>query len=302
MEETKEETKKMSNSLVQFGSWSEDAFTADNAAVDATSSGLIDKIEVGENVFRILPPSLSCGRNSPFRITAMHFIKGVPGTDKQLVFACPKTELKEPCPACQEADRLARSQAKADRERAFEISAGLRVYACVINRAKPEAGVRVISFGKQIYDQLKTIRKSPRLGGDFTNPFANGFDIIINREGTSQNDTKYKVAADRQASALAATDAEMQEIIDSQPNLEQFIDTNVPDELYVLFREPPVRATPANAQVRPPAQSPQARIGAQLMAPKVATTAPEQVAFAGQSAAPASVIADAEFDDDFGAP
>ena len=284
----------MSNSLVQFGAWGDDSFKEDNNAVDALSSGLIDKIEVGENVYRILPPSLESGRNSPFKITAMHFIDGVPGAEKKIVFTCPKIELKEPCPACQEADRLARSQSKADRDRAYSISAGLRVYCCAINRAKPEAGVRVLSFGKQIYDQLKAIRKSPRLGGDFTNPFANGFDIIILREGTGQNDTKYDVKADRNPSALAATDAEMQAIIDSQPSLEQFIDCVVPDSLYVLFREPPARAQAA--QVRPPA----ARAGAALMSPKTgATPATSQVAHAAAAPVAGGVIADAEFDDDF---
>jgi len=222
----------MSN-IVKYGSFSVTALDEEDKKAEAIAGSVFVNLTPGEHVLRFLPPPL--GKESPFRITAIHYIDAVPGLDKMVVFACPRVELKEPCPACAEVARLNSTKNPLDKERANRISASLKVYANVIERSNEDAGPRVIGFGKMIWDQLKAIRKNVRLGGDFTDPTDNGFDIVITREGTGPRDTRYTVNADRNNSPLHTDAAVAQMWIDSQHNLEEFVDCNVPEELLLAW-------------------------------------------------------------------
>lgn len=253
--------------------------------VDAISGGNYETIEVGENVYRFLPVP---DGQSPIRVTAMHYIDAIPGLDgKTIVFACPRVELKTTCAACAKSEELMKTGNPVDRERAWRISAGLRVYANVINRKKPENGPRVLSFGKQIWTQLQQIRKNPRMGGDFTDPSSNGFDIIITREGTGKNDTKYTVAADRQNSPLAASDEEINNLILATKNLEQEVNPSLPEELLLAWgvsaRQP---AGSLVAGARAAAQAAVGTVGAGVMRGRSQAQVPAQL----QQPAPAQVV------------
>lgn len=198
--------------------------------VQEIAGGDFETLEVGENVFRFLPAA----SGPPIRVTAMHYIDAVPGLDKMVVFACPRVELKQPCVACAKADELGKTGNPLDRERAYRISAQLRVYANVVNRKRPGAP-KVLAFGKQIWEQLKSVRRNPRVGGDFMDPGPGGFDVVILREGTGKNDTRYTVAPDRANSPLAATDEEIGFLIDATKDLDSLIKAEPTDELLAAW-------------------------------------------------------------------
>lgn len=224
----------MSN-IVSYGSYDIDAAKDIQKKVEAISGGNFLKLGVGDTVVRILPPT--AGRNSPFRVTAVHYIDAVPGLQKMVVFTCPRVELKEPCIACEKAQQLQNSKSPIDRERAWKIGAQLKIYANVVDRDNPDAGVKILSFGKTIHEQLKKIRKNPRLGGDFTDPTKGGFDIVINREGTGQRDTKYVVSAARENSPLSTDVEEINGWIGGQHDLEKLIRVEAPDELLAAWSD-----------------------------------------------------------------
>ena len=239
--------RKKSN-LVQYGGYSVASVEADTAKADVIAGNRWFSFEVGDNVVRFIPPKV--GETSPFRVTAMHYIDAVPGLDKLLVFACPRVELKQPCPACQEAERLNKSPNPLDRERAYQLSASLRVFASVIDRriADPADGIKIMSMGKMIHGQLKTIRSNPRLGGDFTDPTDDGFDVIITREGTGKMDTRYSCAADRNSSGLADDVDVINWIIENQPDLDAMVNPVVPEELLAAWESTVMRASSSSSR------------------------------------------------------
>jgi hypothetical protein len=222
-----------STSIVRYASFSIEELDKQSEAVSDLSGRQFMALEVGENVVRFLPSPL--GRTSPFRVTALHFVDAVPGLDKLVVFACPRHELKQTCIVCQRAEEMSRSANPIDRERGSKISAGLQVYANVLNRHSGTPQVKTLKFGKTIFDQLKAIRKNPRLGGDFTDPTEKGFDVVIIREGTGRTDTKYTVVPARESSVLWPDVAMMQDLIELQPNLDSLVEPIVPAQLEAIF-------------------------------------------------------------------
>lgn len=223
-----------SSSIVQYGSFDIDDLDEVDRQVDAIAGSVYVDVEVGDNVFRALPPLV--GRKA-LRVTAKHFIDAVPGLEKMVVFACPRIELKEYCRACERVEELNRSKNPLDRDRAWKIKASLSISMNVINRANEDAGPRVYSFGKMVHNQLKAIRKSPRMGGDYTDPSENGFDLVIHRVGTGKNDTKYTVAADRNNSPLHVDPEIANEWIRNQHDLDSMIDTEFPEQLLLAWRD-----------------------------------------------------------------
>lgn len=219
----------------QYGDYEIATADADDASVAAVSSGIWQPLVVGDNVLRFLPALP--GKPSPFRVTAVHYVEPLPGTDRKLVFCCPRVELKQPCVVCQKSEELARSGNPIDRANAGKMSAGLRIYANVIDRNSPQAGVRVTTLGRMIYEQLKAIRRNTRLGGDFTDPGPKGFDIIIQREGTGPTDTRYTVHPDRNCSPLAPTPEEALDILGMAHDLDALVDTVVPEALLQAWGE-----------------------------------------------------------------
>lgn len=153
-------------------------------------------LKEGKNVVRVLPPAI--GSNTPFRRVTQHYIKRA--TEGTLVIPCPLAMLKKPCPVCERVRQLSASRSKADQELAKSYLGKRRIYADVIDRSDPEAGPKVLGFGKMVEDDLIAIREDPDVGGDFTHP-EKGFDIIIEKTGTGMQ-TRYKANAARNDSAL----------------------------------------------------------------------------------------------------
>lgn len=192
----------MSN-LQKYGEWTAEEATKDAEDLAALGSGAeFLKFKTGKNQLRFLPPRPG---EKPFVLVQQHFID-VPGTaGKSVVFVCPRVHAKKHCSACQQADVLRATGSPVDYERAGKLLPRLRVFANVIDRADPEAGVRVAAFGKQVYEQLIALRKNEEAGGNFTDPSPAGFDIIIEKSGEGMK-TEYKVFPARKNSALGNED------------------------------------------------------------------------------------------------
>lgn len=181
----------MGSNLVKYQKWEPETVEEERKALDASGSEFM-KLKVGKNIVRFMPPRL--GTRTPLVLVWQHYIE-VPGEERPIVFACPRMMLKPArlCAVCTKADELMASQNQADRDLGFKMKHKQRVFANVIDRTNPEAGPRVLGFGKTIYDELLALRENEDIGGDYTDPGDDGFDIVITRKGTSRTDTEYSV-------------------------------------------------------------------------------------------------------------
>jgi hypothetical protein len=226
----------MSN-LVKYGSYDMEAAESEQGESERAGGGAdFLKLEPGRTVVRILPPPV--GRKSPFRVIYQHYYRP-PAATGPVVFACPRMETKgqKVCPVCQEGERYKRSGNPADREKAFELFPTRRVFCNAVDRKNPDAGPRVLVFGKMIHEALIALRRDEDAGGDFTHPLY-GFDIVIEREGTGKQDTKYRVLPARKQTPLGN-----EAWLDQQHDLERFAVVRGTEELSAILsgETPPER-------------------------------------------------------------
>lgn len=154
--------------------------------------------------------------------TQMRFLPGKPGqkgifpwyehfyvNDKgqKVNHVCPLKSGGNRCAVCErETAMKAKAKNRVDQEKAREYEANGRFHANVVDRADPEKGVQILSFGIGIMNDLLAIAKDEAAGGKFWDP-TNGFDIIVDRVGKDIN-TKYKVLPARNTTPLSK-DAEL---------------------------------------------------------------------------------------------
>ena len=151
------------------------------------------KLKVGKNRVRFLP---GLPGEKPLKLVWEHQLNFEDG--KFINFACPRMMAKKPCGTCRKADHLKTTGNPADLDRAKEMFAKRRIYANIIDRSDTESGPKTFAFGKKIWEQLKLIRDDEDFGGDFTHPVT-GFDVVIQRKGTTKNNTEYLCKATRQS-------------------------------------------------------------------------------------------------------
>jgi hypothetical protein len=211
-------------SLVKYGAFElTDAEEESRLGEDEGGVSEFLKLAQGKNVLRFLPPKPGV---KPFKIIYEHFIE-TPGQKGRMRFCCPRLMAQCNCPACNEMNELRKTGNPVDRNKAWSLKGKRRVYANVIDRAHEDEGVKVFAFGKMIHEALLTIRQDASDGGDFTNPTAEGFDIVIMRKGEAL-DTEYSVLAARNASPLSAHPRQMEDWIADQFDLDSY--ARVPDE------------------------------------------------------------------------
>lgn len=204
--------------------------------VRAATSNEFWKPEVGENPVRFLPKLK--GWKSHAKIIYEHFIDDAADPDRSIRFVCPRNTTKgeQRCPVCEQADKLKRSRSPVDHDRAKEMYPQMRVYTNIIDREAPEMGPRIYPFGKTVWNALKKIAKSKHGGGDYTNPGPNGFDVIIDREGTSKNDTRYAVRAARSDSELTVEVDQLERWLAGQWALDYYATLLPAEDLMKLLR------------------------------------------------------------------
>jgi hypothetical protein len=226
--------------LVPFGEYSEDAAKRDRESLDSEGKGEFIKIKEGKNLFRILPPPPK--KDSPFMVTYVHYIPLADDPDSSLSFVCPRMMTKElarderrSCKACDESARVKNSGNALDRDFGYNIRAQRRVYASVVNRRDPEAGLRVFGFGKGIHDDLVAMREDEDDPTDFTHPLE-GYDVVIRRKGTTKTNTKYRVTLANRSSQLHPDVEQMNDWITNQFDLSRYAQLPSDRDLVKMLR------------------------------------------------------------------
>lgn len=191
----------MSSNLVKYRGWTEDDVSKlDEETKYAQGPSKYMSLEEGDNTVRFLPCPLDWP--APIVTTSVHYINTPDGG--VLSFACIRTASRgeQRCPGCEQAAKLEQSRDSGMRQRGKRLKAKVQHYCNVIDRDNENDGPKILRFGPMIAKKLKAIRKrKPPNGGDFMDPSANGFDIIITREGEGR-DTRYEATPSRANSAL----------------------------------------------------------------------------------------------------
>lgn len=153
------------------------------------------KFEEGINTARILPGRAG---KPPFHKTFLHYLRNPNNPKQTKSVVCPlKTEGK-PCILCAEVSKLRKTGNQVDQRAAGDLSAGMRVFANVIDLSKVEEGVKVAEFGATIYVPLlgHLAAQDESSVGDFTDP-DKGRNVVIEKTvGDPQNikeTTRYEV-------------------------------------------------------------------------------------------------------------
>ncbi len=189
--------------IVQYGEWSPEQIDKESKEL-ATGGGDYWKTPTGNSIIRFLPPKI--GWPSPFVIRHQHFVT-MPGIDKPVVFVCPKMHEQKQCLVCDKAKQMEASGNRRDLDAAKKLGPRKGVLSNIIADPKnTEAAVMIWSFGVTVYNFLKQIREDDANGGNFMSPTAKGFNLVINRVGTTKDDTKYTVMPERNNSALVNMD------------------------------------------------------------------------------------------------
>jgi len=203
-----------SGNIVKWGTYTAEAADAEAEQLAKMSSGNYHKLAVGKNRLRILPPRV--GQPKPYVMTFQHFFE-LPGMKDKVSFNCPRKMANMPCPVCRKADALRNTGNQRDYEAAGNLIPKLRVYANVIDRNDEEAGVKILPFGKTVYDALVELRRDESAGGNYSDPIK-GFDVTITRKGTGRTDTEYVVLCARESTPLGDTQ-QINEWIEAMPDL-----------------------------------------------------------------------------------
>lgn len=187
-----------SSNLQKYGTYTPEAAAEEGKAVADLVKSSWMKWVVGRNVVRILPPPV--GRSTPFYLVMTHYID-IPGSQKKVVFNCPKAMAKRPCPVCNKADALLSTGNPVDVERAKEYRASFSALFEVIDRQAPEKGPLKARVTAKQHERLRFMREDPDAGSDYCDP-VNGYDIVVKRTGTGPTDTRYEILRAGKPSAL----------------------------------------------------------------------------------------------------
>lgn len=183
--------------MAKYEKWTPQKIKEGREEVD-TGDGDFLKLQTGRNTLRFLPPKKG-GNGTPIEKALQHFMK-LPGQERALSIVCPRT-IKKPCPVCEKMEELQARGNPADYETAKEYKAKPRFFANVVDRRQPDKGVQVFAFGKTVAEQLYALADNEEAGGDFTDPEAEGFDVIIEKKGQGL-DTEYTVFPARKSTPL----------------------------------------------------------------------------------------------------
>lgn len=185
--------KKGDSDVVQWGAYDDEALEGHEEEIEEGPSSEFDKLEVGRNARRILPPPRGSGwgkngTDTPLLTVWQHiFMVG----DNMMKFACPQKEAKQPCFACTESTRMRRSAIPAEKDKGFELKAKRRAYLQWFDPSEDEPEIKVYEAGKTIREALVDFRREK---GDYSHP-TKGYEVVIKRKGTSRKDTDYSIFA-----------------------------------------------------------------------------------------------------------
>lgn len=208
----------MNNKIQKYAKWEPEAIESEKRSM--TGGNSFFKIPQGRTAARFLPPMQ--GQKSPFQKVFQHYVDGASPTGGVVSFACPRLNgARRPCPVCAMSDKLRRSPNPEDQKQGDRLRASRRIYANVIIRGEEAEGVRILPFGKTVYEGLMDLAYDPDWG-DFTDPGVDGYDVSITRTGSGMTDTRYKVVGSRNMSPLSEDAKQTSEWLNNMVDLTQF--------------------------------------------------------------------------------
>lgn len=187
--------------LIKYNRSNREAIRKEAAKHQNRRGKYVTKLPVGKTRIRILPAAL--GQTHPWVVVHKHYIP-VPGLSKKFVFNCPLAMQAQPCPGCEGKTKLEATGDPAKQKMAEDYEPTFQFVCNAIFREDEDAGPKVWQCSSQtIYSRIVEFMNDEEEFGetDFTDPYE-GFDIIVKRVGTTQNDTTYSVELARASSPV----------------------------------------------------------------------------------------------------
>lgn len=199
----------MTTAITKYQEPNFDELEAEAAKVQTSRGGVFLKLDEGNTVLRFFP---ALAGKPWMKSWHKHFFQV---GDERRNIICARMQANEPCVVCDKAKKMLSSGNRLDSKSAKALEPKPYFYVNCIDMKNPEKGVQVWSMSGNIYKDLLTAVSMAEVKQVFTNP-KTGFNIIVNRVGKGQHDTRYKIAVARVATELPDAEA----IIESQHDLE----------------------------------------------------------------------------------
>ena len=227
-ENNKLQTVDPNTGLVQFGEFGLDDADDVDAAIE--KKGGLHKLREGATLVRVPPPRAGEKVLVP---TFQHFVPVTrEGKTFKVMLTCARLLANKPCVVCNKAQQLEHSGNPLDHRAASDLNAAAGTYMNMVIRGFRPKGGRVpqmVDLDKQevvkfnprptIVNKLTEMRRN---GVDFTHPLT-GFDVVLSRVGTNQNDTKYSAEPRQGPSTPLHVDPAVASLwISSQPDLREY--------------------------------------------------------------------------------
>jgi len=204
------------------------------------------KVPVGRTILRVMPPWAD-GVPTFYREQWSHHIANKDDPTKTIGVTCPRKEAQQSCPICDIVKALFATGDKTDEALAKAMNVGRRVLVNAVDLTDPQRaskGVQVWGVPARTFDeQVLPMIADPDEGVDFTDP-ETGFNVIVDRTGTTKTDTRYRVTRKQQPSPVSTP-----AWLDGLHNLDNLIVLKESDEIRALLPPDTVRLLP------PPASS-----------------------------------------------
>lgn len=207
-----------SSEEVEWETWNADDVARAGEDADDDSGDFI-KIAPGANVFRFLPPL----KGKPkYTKVLQHYVPEMGGR-KGFSAICTMQQTGR-CDVCSLAHGLVTPSANhrptpVDEELANRMRPTTKyIYAVSKRKASGEPGpAKLLSLTPGVHQSLAGFQGNGTIGGDFTRPDADGYDVIITKKGSGLN-TEYEVNAARRNSPLSTDPAQLRAVILGQPD------------------------------------------------------------------------------------
>ena len=143
---------------------------------------------VVENEIRLLPPP---GLRRPYAMRSQHWLRN--GNQRQ-AFNCPAADDDTvKCFLCGIVAELAASDNKDDKAAAKDIKAKPQWLYIILDMEHPKKGPQVYPAPKSVCQDIARLVTDKKDYGPIILDPVKGYNLVLTREGTSQNDTEYSV-------------------------------------------------------------------------------------------------------------
>ena len=205
----------------------------------ASSDDRFWKPQEGTQTIRIVCPL----DGDPFRDYLYHYRLGA---DNNVTFISPRTFGKTD-PIAEFGNQLWNEGTEESKEMARKFFPKMRVFAPVVVRGEEEKGIRIWGFSKTTYERLLSIVLDPEYG-DVTD-IHSGTDIRLDYgKKSGQMYASTELRPNRRTSALAKSDADIDNIMSTMPNFSEIFKETTTDEANELLGQTLSGATDDTSQ------------------------------------------------------